>query len=371
MTSVVLLGALFGLVAASAESKPETGVPPSRLARLQTGANVTLWFRGGRAITDDHLANYMGDDEIDTMRRMGLKHVRLCVVPRLVMDPETGEPKQHEWSYVEKAIDKFLAHNLAVVVDMHNENRLDEANPVWREHFVNFWKVAARRVSHYDPEMVLLEIVNEPVYTGHEAEWAPFQEQLVAAIRAGAPDHTIVATGPNWSNINGGLLILKPLADRNLVYTFHCYDPHPFTHQGATWSSRDEEPLRRVPYPSTPELIAPLLAGLPSDSRVTLLKYGDERWNHAKMEENFKQAVEWGRRYKVPLYCGEFGVYPRFSLPEHRANWFQDFGDVLRKYHIGWCVWGWDDQFGIGRRHVAGKLVLDELVVKSLGLKQP
>ena len=62
---------------------------------------------------------------MDTMRRMGLKHVRLCIAPRTVMDPMTGLPKEHEFGYVVKAIDRFLKHGMAVVVDMHNENRRD------------------------------------------------------------------------------------------------------------------------------------------------------------------------------------------------------------------------------------------------------
>lgn len=366
-TLVLAALALIPLVAGAGVS----GVPRARLERLQTGANVTLWFRGRNADTDAHLASYMGDAEMAAMHRMGLRHVRLCIAPRVVMDPADGSPKQHEWRYVETAIDRFLAHDLAVVVDLHNENRMDEADPVWQAHFLNFWKVAARRLSRYDPDLVYFEIVNEPVYKGHERDWAPYQAKLAAAIRAEAPNHTIIATGPNWSNIEGGLLLLDPLPDPDIVYTFHCYDPHCFTHQGATWSSPDEEPLRDVPYPSSPELVALLLPGLPSDSRETLVRYGEARWNRAKMEQNFVQAVDWGRRHKVPLYCGEFGVYPRYCQPDSRARWFHDFGDVLRKFHIGWCVWGWDDQFGIGRRYNGSRLVLDDVVVKSLGLREP
>jgi endoglucanase len=31
------------------------------------------------------------------------------------------------------------------------------------------------------------------------------------------------------------LLALQPLADGNVIYNFHFYEPHEFTHQGANW----------------------------------------------------------------------------------------------------------------------------------------
>ena len=41
-----------------------------------------------------------------------------------------------------------------------------------------------------------------------------------------------------------------------MIYTFHDYEPFPFTHQGATWTDPAVAPLRDVPYPSTPENVA-------------------------------------------------------------------------------------------------------------------
>ena len=73
----------------------------------------------------------------------------------------------------------------------------------------------------------------------------------------------------------------------------------------------------------------------------------------------------------MPLYCGEFGVFPAHSKPEHRANWFRDFGEVLAENHIGWAVWGWDEGFGLNRKMVNGKPVVDAVVAQALGLNLP
>jgi hypothetical protein len=83
----------------------------------------------------------------------------------------------------------------------------------------------------------------------------------------------------------------------------------------------------------------------------------------------FRQALEWGERHGVPLYCGEFGVFPRYARPEHRAQWFRDFGRILRTHDLGWAVWGWDEGFGLARQHVEGRPVVDPVVAEALGLQ--
>jgi hypothetical protein len=179
-----------------------------------------------------------------------------------------------------------------------------------------------------------------------------------------------MTSGPNWGGIDG-LKKLKLLPDKNVIYSFHCYDPFPFTHQGATWAGEDVKPLRQVPYPSSPEAVAPLLPALadrPSSQRM-LENYGRQRWNKERLAARFKEGIEWGARNGVPLYCGEFGVFPPHAKPEHRANWFRDFGQVLAENRIGWAVWGWDEGFGLNRRWVDGKPVVDTVVAEALGLK--
>ena len=358
--------ALGGLTAGAA---PLDSVPQSRLARLATGANVCLWFRFPRNAGDEHFNNYIAESEARQMAQMGLKHVRLCVAPKVIMDAATGEIREPRGKQLEAAIERFHKAGLLVMVDIHNEDRPSELDPAWQDAFVRFWGALAARLSKFDPELTILEIINEPVFDKREEEWNTFNGRLAAAIRKNAPQHTIVTSGPNWGGIDG-LKKLKLLPDRNVIYSFHCYDPFTFTHQGATWSSAEVKPLRNVPYPSSPEAVADLLPGLESNpgSKKMVEGYGKERWGKEKLAARFKQGIEWGAINKVPLYCGEFGVFPTHSKPEHRANWFRDFGQVLADNRIGWAVWGWDEGFGLNRKNVNGKPVVDAGVAKALGL---
>jgi aryl-phospho-beta-D-glucosidase BglC (GH1 family) len=365
-----LAGASLAITPSSSASGSLTTVPSSRLARLATGANVCRWFRSPRGNPAEHFTNYISEDEAACMARIGLKHVRLCVAPRVIMDRTSGEIIEERGKQLEAAIERFHHAKLLVMVDIHNEDRTAELDPAWQEAFVRFWGSLATRLSRLDPELTMLEIINEPVFDRREEEWNTLDARLAAVIRQNAPPHTIVTSGPNWGGIDG-LKQLKLLPDQNVIYSFHCYDPFAFTHQGATWSGDAVKPLRDVPYPSSPEAVEPLLPALESSpaSKKLVESYGKERWNKDKLAARFRQGIEWGARNKVPLYCGEFGVFPARSKPEHRANWFRDFGQVLAENRIGWAVWGWDEGFGLSRKIVDGKPVVDPVVAKALGLK--
>jgi aryl-phospho-beta-D-glucosidase BglC (GH1 family) len=350
---------------------PVPAVPSRRLERLATGANVCGWFRSPRNESAEHFSGYIPEAEAAFMARLGLKHVRLCVAPRVIMNPATGDVREDRAKYLEAAIERFHRAGLLVMVDIHNEDRAVELDPAWQDAFVRFWGLLAARLSRFDPELTILEIINEPVFDRREEEWNTLNARLAAVIRQNAPHHTIVTSGPDWGGIDG-LNKLKLLPDRNVIYSFHCYDPFTFTHQGATWAGDSVKPLRGVPYPSSPEAVAPLLPAVEASpaSRKMVETYGNERWNKEKLAARFRQGIEWGAKNQVTLYCGEFGVYPPYSKPEHRANWFRDFGEVLAASHIGWAVWGWDEGFGLNRRMVNGQPVVDAVVAKALGLKK-
>jgi len=367
-TALALAGGCMVLPACRTGATVSAGVPPKRLVRLARGANICRWFRFGEE-SSAYLSDYLGDAEAETIRQLGITHVRLCITPKVVMDQATGKIREENTRWVDAAIRRFHKADLLVIVDLHNEDREAELNSKWQEAFVSFWSGYATRLSQFDPEKTILEIINEPVFKNRSADWDTLNARLAGVIRAHAPQHTIMTSGADWGGIDG-LQKLKLLSDPNVIYSFHCYDPFAFTHQGASWTSDDVEPLRDVPYPSSPGAVAPLLSELKSypESERLLRGYGAARWGKAQLAARFNEALKWGKRNQVALHCGEFGVFPTHAPASSRANWFRDFGQVLAANKIGWSVWGWDEGFGLDRRYIGGKPVVDKIVAGALGL---
>ena len=368
----ITMAALAAAFCSSLSYPAVAEVPRQRLERLSRGANITQWFQTYRPVSDSHYRDYMSDAEMALIGRIGLRHVRLCFSPQYLYDPANpGTPHAAHLTAYEEAIRRLNRHDIAVVVDPHSTDKKWENDAGWQQGYVSFWGALAAKLRRHDPEMVFFEVINEPVFDRRESEWLALQERIVAAIRRSAPRHTILATGPNWGGVDG-LKKLTPLKDRNVVYSFHFYDPFTFTHQGATWSGPVPPHLKGVPYPSSPEAVTEAASRTPNiEAKAWILDYGRKRWNRERLKERLSEAVAWGQRAGVPLYCGEFGVYPLNAPAESRRAWFRDFASVLKESGVGYAVWGWDDGFGFGRRHRDGKPAIDTVPVEALGLRKP
>src|ERR1035441_10798655 len=102
--------------------------------------------------------------------------------------------------YVDAAAKMILDHGLAVVIDVHPESdfkgRLGKDDD-FVERFADFWRALAAHYSTWDADRVFLEIMNEPEVSDRYRR-LEVQCALAAAIREGAPAHTIIAAGARW-----------------------------------------------------------------------------------------------------------------------------------------------------------------------------
>jgi endoglucanase len=260
---------------------------------------------------------------------------------------------------------------LTVIVDIHPESKYKAplkqgTQPV--QQFTSLWRALATHYASTDPEHVYFEIMNEPEQDD-PYRWQGIESTVAAAIREAAPHHTIIVAGAHWSGIED-LLVLQPIALDNVIYTFHDYEPFPFTHQGATWTTPDVQPLRAIPYPSSPEDITPKLDEESSLSgQFFLNQYGLGRWDAFRVENTIEFAAKWGKLHNVPVYCGEFGVLRYYAPPEMRAQWLHDMRVALEKNNIGWAMWDYQTNFGIVTKK-DGTATPDPAIVKALGLSQ-
>ncbi|MGI6455750.1 MAG: glycoside hydrolase family 5 protein [bacterium] len=351
------------------------GVSQERLQRLAKGTNLPgwLWLNRGEP---QALETRYSDETLQLIRSLGFTHVRIPIDMANAHEPEDADLLSDDLLLVlDAAIENLVQkYNLAVIIDLHsisqdtggsNYSGPLATDPDFVDTYVEFWSAFAKHLSKHDPDWVFLEPMNEPVFNRNEAGWIPIQNRVIRVIRENAPEHTIFATGARWSNIDT-LIELEPLDDSNIVYNFHFYEPHIFTHQGATWSSEFVKPLREIPYPSSPEIIAPFLEKYQDEEvKKHLTWYGKERWNTEQIREEIGKAAAWGKEHNVPLICDEFGVYRNFSPRESREQWYRDVRSALEENRIGWTVWS--GGFGIFYRENRENRV-DKGVAEALGL---
>lgn len=354
-----------------------SSIAEERFNQLTQGINISHWFAQGYTTEPYHLKHFIRANDIQLIDSLGFRHIRLPLDPNLLFNEANPEVLNAEnLAYFDRALDLILQQDLAIIVNLHPEGLFKERLAT-DDHFVasvsQFWQALAQHLSVRNPDQVFLEVLNEPHFNWFLPEqgftrWQSVQDQLLAAMRRGAPEHTLIATSHDWSNIDG-LLALTPLADANIVYNFHFYEPMPFTHQGATWVEGFAE-IANLQYPPTPDNCATVLATLQGLSYEYVERYCAQEWNADRIDARIGQVAAWAQHHNVRVTANEFGVYEHLVRPEDRVAWLRDTRTALEKYGIGWAMWDYTGGFRIVEREQR-EIQVDWEVVAALGFRTP
>jgi aryl-phospho-beta-D-glucosidase BglC (GH1 family) len=361
------------LILSSAALCQTDGVSQARFDHLRHGINASEWYAQRSNYSPDFLSTYTTRDDIVLMRRLGFDHVRLSIDPQpLWREGHADSLREEHLRRMDAVVDDMLAQDLAVIIDIHPSSefkrRLVTDNREAVSQFADFWRALAQHYASRDSERIFLEVMNEPEFED-DARWYGVQGRLVDAIRQGAPKNTILVAGAKWSDLYD-LLAMQPYADRNLIYNFHFYDPHIFTHQGATWGVNSWHHLHDIPYPSTLEAVRAVLSeATDPKSQYNLLQYGLDRWNTDRVRADMAFVADWAKRHKVRLTCNEFGVFREHSNAQSRAAWIRDVRTAFEENGIGWTMWDYRGGFGVVTKQPDGTSLPDTAIVNALGLK--
>jgi len=346
----------------------------TRAQHLRRGINVSHWFsQSAKDYSAHHTATWTDDSDIALIARMGFDNIRLSIDPTpLEQPPLDNEGLNADFTgRLDHALDTMLADGLAVQVDIHPEEpyKLEmRTSNAAVDRFVNLWRKLAAHYANRDPNRVFFEIMNEPEQND-PYRWAGIQARAAAAIRQVAPHNTIIATGPNYSDIVD-LLAMHPLPDGNVIYNFHFYDPHTFTHQGATWGQTWWHFEHGIPYPATEDSMQPLLKQIPDPAyRFELENYWLDHWDAHRIRLLIDEAAAWGEANHVPLICNEFGAYRLVTDPASRNRWIHDVRTALEANNIGWAMWDYRGGFNVVIKQDSQPAKPDPATVEALGLK--
>ncbi|HEX7157966.1 MAG TPA: glycoside hydrolase family 5 protein [Edaphobacter sp.] len=360
----------LALVATIAPAQQPDSLAFQRAGHLRHGINTSNWFAQAGDYSVQRLRTYTTADDIRLIRRLGFDHIRLSIDAEPLLAWQRNQANGIAFMGELDAIVKVAnQQDLAVIIDIHPESRykqslLQGGDPVQR--FGMLWRALAAHFAPTDPGLVFFEIMNEPEQSD-PYRWQGIQAFVAAQIREAAPNHTIIACGAHWSGLED-LLQLSPLALPNVIYTFHDYEPFAFTHQGATWTMSAVQPLRDVPYPSTPENVAKNLEQEPTlDGQFFVQQYGLDRWDAHRVDVSLSFAERWSELNHVPVYVGEFGVHRPYAGPAMRAQWLHDMRTAMEKHRLGWAMWDYQDNFGAVTKK-DGQTIPDPAIIEALGL---
>ncbi|MFA5203788.1 MAG: cellulase family glycosylhydrolase [Lentisphaeria bacterium] len=293
-------------------------LPEPAVAAASPSFHPTTRFRGvmsGRAMAETDFADLKG---------WGVNLIRYQMNGK-VKDLDTPEKYQAWLERQMAALDQSLVlakkYGMKVVIDLHKGPgmRISEVGSnllSWdkkdQDTLVETWRRLAARYRG-NSAVWGYDILNEPrendyVYeAGGALDWNRLALRLARAIRDLDPDTPIVVE-PAMIAHPDGLSMLVPLPVTNVIYSIHVYNPSAFTHQGV---KRNKE-TGLLAYPG-------MIDG--------------EQWNRERLRKALAPAVEFQRKYGVPIYVGEFSAI-RWAPGAER--WLEDAISLFEEYGWDW-----------------------------------
>jgi len=370
MTRRLLFAIALVVAAAACASAQTNSVAWKRFQHLQHGVALSGWFSESGNYSLAQLRATTTPADLEHIHQLGFDHIRIPVDPVIFQCEGTWDSCERI-QFLDQVIQKAIAADLDVILDFHPNPQYTHlllSNSQAAEKYLRLWGQIADHYGAMDQDRIVLEVMNE-VSSNERYSWLGLLEQSIQVIRHHAPNSTIIVQGAGYSDI-WDLIQLPALPDANLIYNFHYYEPHIFTHQGATWGLDYWLDVRNLPFPATEKGVSEAMERTDSqETRWRLLQYKEDHWGPERIASDIDFAAKWAHERNVPLLCDEFGVYRNFSAPEDRERWLTAARTAFEKNHIGWTMWDYQGGFGVVYKE-NGALRDDAVVLRSLGLKK-
>jgi endoglucanase len=315
MTRLISLGVLLLVAAWSTAAEPADVFAANKA--LGRGVNLGNALEAPR---EGQWGMTIEDGFFGLIKKAGFDTVRLPVKwsahaaakPPYTIDADFFKRVDHLLDQAEKA-------KLNVVLNVHHFDELDKSPDGQAERFVALWSQIATRYKDR-PSSVYFELNNEPHDKLDDKKWNDLLRKGLAAVRRSNPTRPVIVGPANWNAV-WSLPKLKLPDDKHVIVTVHFYNPHEFTHQGATWSSENVKSIK------------------------------DRRWTGSESElkalrKEFDQAAAWAKANGRPIFLGEFGAYEKAPL-ESRVTWTATVRREAEARGFSWAYWEFGSGFGV------------------------
>ena len=194
------------------------------------------------------------------------------------------------------------------------------------------------------------------------------------------------------------LLNPEPFAGSRVLYSFHYYEPHDFTHQGVKSTTPSAWPWRYIsglPYPAQsadPDRVwQKIQQNILSDPSITLpdqrrlaLQQVRERvssyiasgFNRRQIASDFDSVHAWAELHGIDphaILLGEFGVTRTYGMyrasdPISQEAWMRDVRSEAELRGFRWALWALSGYGGMALVERDGGDRLDPVSLRALGL---
>ena len=191
----------------------------------------------------------------------------------------------------------------------------------FKAKFLQVWDCLARRYKGRDI-IYAYDLINEPVEPrrGGRFKWRDLAGEAIRTIRAVDPGKPVVYEPGPWGG-PGGFDQLVPLDADRVIYSFHMYLPHEFTHQ-----FRHKTALS---YPG---------------------KVRGVMWDKERLRAAMQPAIDFQQDFNVHMYVGEFSAI-RWAPNDSAFRYLSDLTDLFEEYQWDWSYHAFREWAGWSVEH--------------------
>lgn len=306
--------------------------------RIKRGTNIAHWLSQSRKRGEER-AVFFTEKDVKYIDSIGFDHIRLPIDEEQMWD-EGGKRNEDAFALMKNCLDWCSTAGLRVIIDLHilrSHHFNEDDKPLWtvpaeQDKFISLWKDLSAFLKEYPTGMVAYEPMNEPVADDPE-QWNQLLGRLIDSVRIREPARVLVVGSNRWQSAATFDTFRVPENDTNLILSYHFYEPFFLTHYKAGWTDlKDFE--GKVNYPG--QIV--LDGKLPEHKKI---------YNLDTLEYMMRKPLAMAERLKLPLYCGEFGIYKEY-FPESKLNWYSDMITIFRKHGVAYANWNYKStEFGI------------------------
>jgi endoglucanase len=336
--SLISIACLIMTSCQSGKQAKQSGAFANEAFKIKRGTNVAHWLSQSNRRGQER-AVFFTEKDVKYIDSLGFDHIRLPIDEEQMWD-EAGKRHEDAFALMKNCLDWCSKAGLRVIIDLHilRSHHFNEGTkPLWtvpaeQDKFIAFWKDLSSFLKEYPNGMVAYEPMNEPVADDPE-QWNQLLGRLIDSVRIWEPARVLVLGSNRWQSAATFDTFRVPENDTNLILSFHFYEPFFLTHYKAGWTNlKDFE--GKVNYPG--QIV--LDGNLPEHKRI---------YNIDTLEYMMRKPIAMGARLKLPVYCGEFGIYMEY-FPEAKLAWYRDMISIFEKHNIAYANWNYKSgAFGI------------------------